>query len=59
MEAIPICGIQSLFQGDTILINENSANPIVSPSKEFQYLFNGCFIIDTTIINIKQYLILI
>ena len=46
-------------QGDTILLNEYSANPIVSPSETTLFevsIFdsNGCYIIDTTIINIKQ-----
>lgn len=45
--------------GDTILINQSSANPIVSPSETTIFevsIFdtNGCYIIDTTIVNIKQ-----
>ena len=45
--------------GDTILINESSANPIISPSETTIFevsIFdtNGCYIIDTTIVNIKQ-----
>ncbi|MDB2485209.1 hypothetical protein N9W98_00965, partial [bacterium] len=45
--------------GDTILVNESSANPIVSPSETTIFevsIFdtNGCYIIDTTIVNIKQ-----
>ena len=44
---------------DTILINQSSANPIVSPSETTIFevsIFdtNGCYIIDTTIVNIKQ-----
>ena len=45
--------------GDTILINESSANPVVSPKETTIFevsIFdtNGCYIIDTTIVNIKQ-----
>ena len=45
--------------GDTILVNESSSNPIVSPSETTIFevsIFdtNGCYIIDTTIVNIKQ-----
>jgi len=45
--------------GDTILINESSANPVVSPNEATIFevsIFdtNGCYIIDTTIVNIKQ-----
>jgi gliding motility-associated-like protein len=46
-------------QGDTILLNESSANPIVSPSETTVFevsIFdaNGCYLVDTTIINIKD-----
>ena len=46
-------------QGDTILVNKFSANPIVSPFETTIFevsIFdtNGCYIIDSTIINIKQ-----
>ena len=45
--------------GDTILSNEYSANPIASPNETTIFevsIFdtNGCYIIDTTIINIKD-----
>ena len=45
--------------GDTILVNESSANPVVSPKETTVFevsIFdtNGCYIIDTTIVNIKQ-----
>ena len=45
--------------GDTILINESSANPTASPTETTIFevsIFdtNGCYIIDTTIINIKS-----
>ncbi len=45
--------------GDTILINESSASPIASPTETTIFevsIFdtNGCYIIDTTIVNIKQ-----
>ena len=45
--------------GDTILVNESSANPMVSPKETTVFevsIFdtNGCYIIDTTIVNIKQ-----
>ena len=46
-------------QGDTILENKFSANPIVFPYETTTFevsIFdtNGCYIIDSTIINIKQ-----
>lgn len=45
--------------GDTILVNESSSNPVVSPKETTIFevsIFdtNGCYIIDTTIVNIKQ-----
>jgi gliding motility-associated-like protein len=46
-------------QGDTILENKFSANPIIFPSETTTFkvsIFdtNGCYIIDSTIIDIKQ-----
>ena len=44
--------------GDTILINDSSSNPIVSPLETTTFIVsifdtNGCSIVDSTIINIK------